>query len=98
MQELIFQLADVFVVVVNHFTVLDEDYLKALCDKLHQKERLKEVYVVHNFREEKSENICHKLWQVNQAVVEQISNKFLKSFWMEKEKKSCNSMDMKRNE
>jgi len=53
LQELIFRLADIIIVVVNDLTVLDQEYLQTMAIKMQTSGgvRVKQMFLVHNFRD-----------------------------------------------
>mmetsp|Transcript_12957 Transcript_12957/g.14348 ORF Transcript_12957/g.14348 Transcript_12957/m.14348 type:complete len:659 (-) Transcript_12957:41-2017(-) len=64
MQDLIFDMSDVIIVVVNQLTFHDQEYLSVLRDKLKQSEKeFKKIYVVHNFHDVTTEPDLLTMWR-----------------------------------
>jgi hypothetical protein len=82
LQELIFKLADILIVVVNDLTtpdqvfdikkkyIIPQEYLQSInyiCSKL-SKDQNKEIFVVHNFRDTEKKEEAEKLWEVKKKI------------------------------
>jgi len=69
LEDLTFQLADFFVVVVNDLTSLDQEYIQKLHLKLmNHPDKVQQLYIVHNFKDAISTELLQKLWE------EQVTN------------------------
>jgi len=67
LQELIFEIADVLIVVVDNLTVLDQEYLQTMHMKISQNNNTKgktakHLFVLHNFRDSLTETEAQERW------------------------------------
>ncbi len=81
MQELIFQLADILIVVVNDLTVLEQEFLQKMHSRMQLAREIKvqHLIVVHNFRDCHKEKEALELWKVT-FIIQVISIVFENCF------------------
>jgi len=68
LQELIFEISDVLIVVVDNLTVLDQEYLQTMHMKITRgsninNQKIKKFYIVHNFRDTTNEKEALARWK-----------------------------------
>eukprot|EP01121_Diplochlamys_sp_Union-15-3_P013271 TRINITY_DN4095_c0_g1_i1.p1 TRINITY_DN4095_c0_g1~~TRINITY_DN4095_c0_g1_i1.p1 ORF type:complete len:658 (-),score=136.28 TRINITY_DN4095_c0_g1_i1:27-2000(-) len=64
LQDLVYSLSDVIIVVVNQLTWPDQEYLEVIQEKMRKSEKVaKQLYVVHNFSDVKTERDLLLMWR-----------------------------------
>ena len=64
LRDIVFNLSDIFILVVNDFTTLDQEILVKLENKISRssKKKFKEIYVIHNLKDVTTEEMKNFIW------------------------------------
>ena len=62
-QDLALSIADYFILVVNDFTSKDQKILKRIVQYVKEQKQTKSIFVIHNFKDVKEEELHQYVWQ-----------------------------------